>query len=507
MEPFVFIGGDNAPSPQAMGIGLLASPPPPIAGDIAINGIDADFVSYNNRHVYAININGQHTWTSPFVERHPRECTFQTTYEEFTVTLVGYDPGDPVTIVGATGTGVESPNQITFTGIQIGESPVRITFNETRTDMHLFFDSLKPAIRELSFDATNFISLDYMLKDQVNLGKADIYNANIVTTMSQLFQGCNEMTDVMIADTGALTDVSAMFGNCTNLKNLHLEGFNSIPVTQAQYMFHGCTSLLQIGNFELPNVEDMSYVFKGCVNLQLVGSLGSGPSLTTVNNMFEGCSSLTCVQQIDTILATNTTDMFLGCTALTSPGAANQTEILNQAIWFDDTCSDNGIIRGSILLTGSGVNTWIGPDHVKYVSVCQGGAGAGGEDGFGSTDGGTAGAIDTYNAKIVENGSYNYTLGVGGGRGSAGGVTIMFGVTSSGGTSHNYRGDGGIRTTCGGTFVDGQETGSVFGRSYGGQAGAHGNGGNGDTYPSVGHTGGGGENRTGGDGAIKISWG
>ena len=50
------------------------------------------------------------------------------------------------------------------------------------------------------------------------------------------------------------------------IKELNLNNFNTINVTDMSWMFHGCSSLkeLNLNNFNTNNVTNMSYMFSKC---------------------------------------------------------------------------------------------------------------------------------------------------------------------------------------------------------------------------------------------------
>ena len=59
-----------------------------------------------------------------------------------------------------------------------------------------------------------------------------------------------------------------MFSECSSLKELNLNNFNTNNVTDMSYMFRGCSSLkeLNINNFNTFNVTDMRWMFSRCLN-------------------------------------------------------------------------------------------------------------------------------------------------------------------------------------------------------------------------------------------------
>ena len=57
-----------------------------------------------------------------------------------------------------------------------------------------------------------------------------------------------------------------MFYECSSLKELNLNNFNTHNVTNMSYMFYGCSSLkdLNLNNLNINNVTWMKNMFYGC---------------------------------------------------------------------------------------------------------------------------------------------------------------------------------------------------------------------------------------------------
>ena len=60
--------------------------------------------------------------------------------------------------------------------------------------------------------------------------------------------------------------MSCMFNECSSLKELNLNNFNTIKVTNMREMFSKCSSLkeLNLNNFNTTNVTNMWKMFNGC---------------------------------------------------------------------------------------------------------------------------------------------------------------------------------------------------------------------------------------------------
>ena len=84
-------------------------------------------------------------------------------------------------------------------------------------------------------------------------------------------------------------------------------------------MFNGCTSLTSVPNMDTSYVNDMYYMFYGCSSLTTIPEIATS-NVNTMERMFEGCSSLTSIPEMMASNVTNATDMLHRCTNLTDLG-------------------------------------------------------------------------------------------------------------------------------------------------------------------------------------------
>ena len=93
-------------------------------------------------------------------------------------------------------------------------------------------------------------------------------------------------------NTSKVTNMSAMFYACINLKKLDVSNFDTSQVTDMRNMFYYCSSLTSIKgleNFDTSNVTDMSSMFRSCTKIS--GSITiSNPNITSYSGMFSYCS-------------------------------------------------------------------------------------------------------------------------------------------------------------------------------------------------------------------------
>jgi len=135
------------------------------------------------------------------------------------------------------------------------------------------------------------------------------------------FQKLETIEGMRYMDTSNVTDMSLMFLNCTNLREIDVSNFNTINVTYMANMFTGCSSLvtLDLSNFNTEKVIYMISMFSSCSSLVTLDlSNFNTKNVTHMNNMFYGCSSLTSLDLNDfnTLNVTRTDSMFQDCSSL-----------------------------------------------------------------------------------------------------------------------------------------------------------------------------------------------
>ena len=87
-----------------------------------------------------------------------------------------------------------------------------------------------------------------------------------INNMSFLFNNCSSLKEIYFNsfETDITTNMKAMFQNCSNLENLDLSNFNTSKVTNMAQMFKGCSKLKEIkgiDKFNTINVSNMKEMF------------------------------------------------------------------------------------------------------------------------------------------------------------------------------------------------------------------------------------------------------
>ncbi len=96
-------------------------------------------------------------------------------------------------------------------------------------------------------------------------------------------------------NTANVTTMSNMFGGCANLTSLDISGFNTANVTDMSYMFSYCQNLgsLNLSNLNLQSVTTMAGMFSRCgVKTLNISGATTSSALKDATSMFSYCENL-----------------------------------------------------------------------------------------------------------------------------------------------------------------------------------------------------------------------
>lgn len=179
--------------------------------------------------------------------------------------------------------------------------------------------------------------------------------AKNVRDMSDMFVGSGSgMLQLVDFDTSGVTNMKGMFKLCT-ASGLNLSTFNTSNVTDMSYMFHQARNLkeLDLSMFNTSKVKDMSFMF-GCesdwyyLNMESLASLNLSSfdtrNVTNMNSMFRGCKVLPALDlsSFNTSGVRDMEFMFCDCPKLKSIKASSgftTTSLANGANMFRDCTS------------------------------------------------------------------------------------------------------------------------------------------------------------------------
>ena len=204
----------------------------------------------------------------------------------------------------------------------------------------------------------------WLLQDFVNLKTikfGNCFDTSSVTDMCAMFIDCTSLTSLDLSgfDTSSVTDMGAMFQNCASLTSLDVSSFDTSNVTHMFFMFDCCESLtsLDLASFDTSNVIDMDAMFGGCKRLTGLDLSGFDTSnVTSMDYMFSNCEDLTSLDLsgFDTSNVADMSNMFRSCTSLTNLNLSSfdASAVTKMDSMFNDCdnlpdiiCSDSKILK------------------------------------------------------------------------------------------------------------------------------------------------------------------
>ena len=168
-------------------------------------------------------------------------------------------------------------------------------------------------------------SMQYMFGNCKNTVTLDVRNwdTSNVTLMGNMFYGCKNLASIDLSkfDTTNVTSMCCMFNGCNVLENINVSNWNTGNVTNMAAMFKGCNHLKEINltNFDVSNVEDMTGMFSACNSLKTIDASNfTTNNVMRMNSMFSDCKSLVSVDlsNFETEKLESVTYMFYGCGSL-----------------------------------------------------------------------------------------------------------------------------------------------------------------------------------------------
>lgn len=172
----------------------------------------------------------------------------------------------------------------------------------TMSGMFSFCHNLK-SLDLSAFDSSKVTDMSDMFFGCENLSSIILssLDTSSVEDMSDMFRSCASLTalDLTAFNTASTREMSGMFRGCSNLKSVDLSSFCNGKVYMGR-MFDHCLRLesVDIACFNIDGIQDMTAMFCECMNLKEIRLpsvaserlyLSSPPSM---NRMFDGCESL-----------------------------------------------------------------------------------------------------------------------------------------------------------------------------------------------------------------------
>lgn len=154
----------------------------------------------------------------------------------------------------------------------------------------------------------------------------DVYKNN--QSFESLLSDCNNVVDILGANTRGVTSMDSMFYSCTSLSSVPL--FDTSKVTNMRFMFGICKSLPSVPLFDTSNVTNMKSMFASCSSLTN-SPLYDTSKVTNMDSMFYHCYILSSVPLFDTSNVNDMRSMFDYCYNVQSGALALYQQASTQA--------------------------------------------------------------------------------------------------------------------------------------------------------------------------------
>jgi surface protein len=144
---------------------------------------------------------------------------------------------------------------------------VREAYMENELSVAIYTMNSGANVLPSTITGANYTINDTNNDDGTVLRKIILEEEGVLTNLS--FRDVTGLLTVEKLKLGNITNASYMFSGCTNLTSVNISTSDVINVKNADYMFKGCTNLTTINDdFELPNVETAVEIFDGCTKLK-----------------------------------------------------------------------------------------------------------------------------------------------------------------------------------------------------------------------------------------------
>lgn len=132
---------------------------------------------------------------------------------------------------------------------------------------------------------------------------------------------------LVVPSFGTLTNLSSLFSNWRNLKDVQL---NCTGINNMTSAFEGCYALERAALESTENVTEMSGMFKSCYALKEMTGLVT-QNAVSMAGLFQGCHSLETIPDLNTRKATSLDNLFNGCWSLTEVPSIDTSGISAEA--------------------------------------------------------------------------------------------------------------------------------------------------------------------------------
>ena len=179
-------------------------------------------------------------------------------------------------------------------------------------------------------DLSEVSDISYIFGNCVELKEIDVdffKDMHKIEKMEFLFSGCKKLTNISNIDhlnTSKISSMKRIFNDCKMLENLNISTFETGNVKYFEEMFKNCSSLMRlpsISDWDMKKAKSLEGMFKGCSNLNSLPDISEWDlrNVKNMKEMFSGCKNLREFPYFDEMEFTNLEKMdrmFYDCSSL-----------------------------------------------------------------------------------------------------------------------------------------------------------------------------------------------
>ena len=135
---------------------------------------------------------------------------------------------------------------------------------------------------------------------------------------------------VLDANTSNITSAFRLFGNASRMTDICWFDSSNFSASSFISLFDGCTSITELPDIDFSNATSLQTTFRSCSNLLYAPEIDSR-NVTDMQLMFQFCTSLKEVPLLDTSSVITMNQSFQGCTNVESGALALYQQASTQA--------------------------------------------------------------------------------------------------------------------------------------------------------------------------------
>ena len=177
-----------------------------------------------------------------------------------------------------------------------------------------------------------------ILKNWINTNKPteiSIAHTDNLIDLTNTFSNCTSLTEIYIDDTSNVTSFKQAFSSCESLREIEVD---TSGATTLEEMFIGCVALETINSYnnelDTVNVTNMKGMYSGCISMVNYPRFTNTSKVTNTSEMFSENEGMITAPSMNMISVTDANKMFEYCTSLQNVSITNVNNVINGSYMF-----------------------------------------------------------------------------------------------------------------------------------------------------------------------------